>query len=156
MPDNKVGREKMQQLISNSEMKYPSSLKMLVVLMAISPIIVAFVFIVVNDSNIFEYIVTGFALGLLFLWMGMTTYYCPKQITVTDFYLDVQLYNDKTRRSYTKEIVGLTETANWTILYIGKTKFFSKQYILSSKAGAEILTILNDLKHKFKHIPLKE
>ncbi len=146
----------MKQLISNSEMKYPSSLKMLILLMAICPIIIALVLIVVNVMPIFDLIITGVALGLLFLLMGMTTFYCPKQIIVTDYYLDIHFTKGKVKRSYTKEIVGITETVNWTILYIGKTKFFSKQYILSSKAGVEIFSILNDLNHKFKHIPLKE
>ena len=145
----------MQQLISNSEVKYPISLIILSILIMIIPLIIVLVVAVVYDVSMFETMVIGIALGILLRIIGVRSIYFPKHLIVTDYYIDIHLDKGRVKRLYTKEISRITETPSFSILFFKKSLFF-EQYILTPKAGATLLEILNGLKHKVKHIPLKE
>ena len=70
----------MNQLISNSEVKYPISLIILSILITLIPLIILLVVAVVYDVSMFEPMVIGIALGILLRIMGVKLLYFPKHL----------------------------------------------------------------------------
>jgi len=102
--------------------------------------------------------IAGFSMGGLILWMAYSTVKCPEKLILTGNNIDILFSNGKAHHVNVNAILGFSETAKiddksgkpyWVVLYIGKSIYSAKQYLLTLDVAAELTTVLNNLNHDY-------